>query len=250
MPLTTKTLDREDEHEKPFGLELPKPELLIHQHPESDESFLHEKTTKVEDIIEYLEVVENANKTDASKKRQKSTVTMEDVKCIVTQRNPLSTTTFRRGKAKRVLANTNQFTFMRQIDSEPEDRLLARKQREDVAETFRRMGNREYRKLNFTLAREYYTKGMQYIKDSPVLYINRALCCIKLRDFKLGIIDCDYVLANIDEKYLRAWLYRAAAYKRLNDETNFEYSVDRARRFNRSEAHFVDEFLDKMRSLL
>ncbi|EDV49046.1 tetratricopeptide repeat protein 12 [Drosophila erecta] len=250
MPVTTKTLDKKEENENPFGLELPKAELLIYQHPASDESFLHEKPTKVEDVIEYLEAIENANKTDASKKREKSMVTMEDVKCIVTKRNASSTTSFRRVKAKRVSINTNQFTFMRQIDLEPDDRVLAREQREDVAETFRRMGNREYRKLNFTLAREYYTKGIQYIKDSPVLYVNRGLCCIKLREFKLGIIDCDYVLTNIDEKYLRAWLYRAAAYKRLNDEANFEYSVDRARRFNRSEAEFVDEFLDKMRSLL
>jgi len=68
---------------------------------------------------------------------------------------------------------------MRQIDSEPDDRVLAREQREDVAETFRRMGNYEYRKLNFSLAKDYYSKGIQYIKDSPVLYVNRALCFIK-----------------------------------------------------------------------
>ncbi|XP_033165005.1 tetratricopeptide repeat protein 12 [Drosophila mauritiana] len=244
------TLDKKDEHEKPFGLELPKPELFIYQHPAADESFLNDQPTKVEDVIEYLDVLENANKTESSKKRQKSLVTMDDIKCIVTRRSAASSTTLRRGKAKRVLINTNQFTFMRQIDSEPDDRVLAREQREDVAETFRRMGNREYRKLNFSLAKDYYSKGIQYIKDSPVLYVNRALCFIKLREFKLGIIDCDYVLAKIDEQYLRAWLYRAAAYKRLNDEPNFEYSIDRARRFNRSEADFIDEFLDKMRSLL
>lgn len=104
---------------------------------------------------------------------------MDDIKCIVTRRSAVSTTTFRRGKAKRALINTNQFTFMRQIDSEPDDRVLAREQREDVAETFRRMGNYEYRKLNFSLAKDYYSKGMQYIKDSPVLYVNRALCYIK-----------------------------------------------------------------------
>lgn len=63
-------------------------------------------------------------------------------------------------------------------------------------------------------------------------------------------MDTDFVLTKLDEKYLRAWLYRAAAYKRLNDEANYEYSVYQARRLNYTETEFIDDFLDKMRSLL
>lgn len=82
-------------------------------------------------------------------------------------------------KARRIALNTNQFTFMRQIDPEPEDRILARQEREFVAETFRRLGNFEYRKLRFDVAIENYTKGLKYVKDTPVLYVNRAMCYIK-----------------------------------------------------------------------
>jgi len=98
---------------------------------------------------------------------------------LVTQRNARKTSIYRRAKAKKVPINTDQFTFMRQIDSSPEDQILARKQRENVADTFRRMGNAEYRKLNFSMAKNYYTKGLEYIKDTPVLYVNRAMCSIK-----------------------------------------------------------------------
>jgi len=56
-----------------------------------------------------------------------------------------------------------------------------------------------------------------------------------MREFKLGIMDCDYVIAKLDGNYVRAWLYRAAAYKRLNDEANYEDSVSQARRLNRSQ---------------
>ncbi|KAH8362906.1 hypothetical protein KR084_002762 [Drosophila pseudotakahashii] len=240
MSLTTKTLDKKED----------KQEILMYQHPETDESFLDEHPSKVADVIECLEAIENANKTDLSKNSQKSTLTINDFPFLVTQRNERRTTISRRPKTKKVPINTNQFTFMRQINPDPEDRILARKQREDVAETFRRMGNYEYRKSNFALAKNYYTKGLEYIKDTPVLYVNRAMCSIKMREYKLSIMDCDYVLTELDERYLRAWLYRAAAFKRLNDEYNYENSVDQARRLNRSQAEFIDDFLEKMPSLL
>nr|XP_017009065.2 LOW QUALITY PROTEIN: tetratricopeptide repeat protein 12 [Drosophila takahashii] len=250
MSLTINTLDKNKDNEKRLSLELPKPEILIYQHPETDESFLEEHPSKVVEVIECLEAIENANKTDLSKNRKKSTLNINEFPFLVTQRNERSTTTFRRAKTKNVPINTNQFTFMRQVNPDAEDRILARKQREDVAETFRRMGNFEYRKSNFALAKNYYTKGLEYIKDTPVLYVNRAMCSIKMRELKHSIMDCDYVLTHVDERYLRAWLYRAAAYKRLNDETNYEKSVDQARRLNRSQAEFIEDFLEKMRLLL
>ncbi|XP_016952283.1 tetratricopeptide repeat protein 12 [Drosophila biarmipes] len=250
MFLPTKTLDKNEGNERGVSSKVSKPDLFIYQHPESDESFLDERPSKVQEVIECLEAIENANKTDSSKTREKSTLNISDLQFLVTHQKARKSSVFRRPKTKKVPINTNQFTFMRQIDSEPEDRILARKQREDVAETFRRMGNHEYRKLNFSLAKNYYTKGLEYIKDTPVLYVNRAMCFIKMREFKLGIMDCDYVIAKLDGNYLRAWLYRAAAYKRLNDEANFEDSVSLARRLNRTQNAFIDDFLDKMRSLL
>ncbi|KAH8243950.1 hypothetical protein KR032_011731, partial [Drosophila birchii] len=221
--------------------------------PEANESFL-KKRSKVEDVLECLEIIENANKMDSAKAR-KSTVDRKslnmDMDFLVTKRKVSSTeASSKRGKHKKIPLNTNQFTFMRQIDPEPEDRNLARKQRENVADTFRRLGNFEYRKRKFDEAIYHYTKGLTYVKDTPVLYLNRAMCYIKLREYKRGIMDCDYILMHIDEKYLRAWLYRAAAYKRLDDEANYEHSVYMARRTNYTETEFIDDFLDKLRTLL
>ncbi|KAI8044300.1 tetratricopeptide repeat protein 12 [Drosophila gunungcola] len=249
MSSPTKIVEKKEENIIRISLETPKQELSIYQHPEANESFLENHST-VKDVVECLETIENANKTDSSKDRKKSSVDMADLDFVVTKRIKRNSAFIRRNKTRKVPSNTNQFTFMRQVDPDPDDRILARKQREDVAETFRRMGNFEYRKINFGLAKDYYTKGLEYIKDTPVLYVNRAMCYIKLREYKLSIMDCDYVIAKVDENYLRAWLYRAVAYKRLNDEANYEYSVDQARRLNRSEAAFIDDFVDKMRSLL
>jgi len=62
MFLTTKTLDKKEDNEKRTSSEVPKQEIRIYQHPESDESFLDERPSKVEEVIECLEAIENANK--------------------------------------------------------------------------------------------------------------------------------------------------------------------------------------------
>ncbi|KAH8265484.1 hypothetical protein KR038_009017 [Drosophila bunnanda] len=231
-----------------------KEEFLVHQYPEANESFL-KKPSKVEEVIESLQIMENANNRDSVKAARKSTVIQKpfnmDSDFMVTFRTVASTTTsVKRGKLKKTRLNTNQFTFMRQIEPDPEDRISARKEREIVADNFRRMGNFEYRKRRYDEAILYYTKALSYVKDTPVLYVNRAMCYIKLKEYKRGIMDCDYILAYIDNRYVRAWLYRAAAYKRLNDEANYEYSVYKAKRLNHTETEFIDDFLEKVKTLL
>ncbi|XP_017102902.2 tetratricopeptide repeat protein 12 [Drosophila bipectinata] len=232
----------------------PKTDPLIYHHPQVDESFLH-GPSKLDEVFECLDNIMNANKTDSSKETKKTSFSsaasnVTDTNFLVCSKPIICRSSVRRSKPKKVPLNTNQFTFMRQIDCDPEDRILAREQREVTAETFRRMGNFEYRKMRFDSAVAFYTKGLEYIKDTPVLYVNRAICYIKMREFKRSIMDCDYVINHIDEQYLRAWLYRAAAYKRLNDEPNFEASIYQAKRENYTEHEYIDDFVDKMRSLL
>lgn len=44
---------------------------------------------------------------------------------------------------------------------------------------FFRMGNEAYKKQNFEKAIDLYSKAIDAIRDSPVLYCNRALAYIK-----------------------------------------------------------------------
>lgn len=60
-------------------------------------------------------------------------------------------------------------------------------------------------------------------------------------------MDCDYVLNKLEDKNLRAWLYRSAAYKRLGDETNFENSVKLAHKNNPKKGAIIDEFIEKVK---
>ncbi|XP_068157161.1 tetratricopeptide repeat protein 12 isoform X2 [Drosophila tropicalis] len=229
------------------------PHMDDHMPPEMNEEFL-EESSKVQDVLQFLDQMANDNKMeDASKKPyvDRSSLVTDDNFLVFKRISITDRLSIKRSKSKnKIVGNTNQFTFMRQIGETKERRIETRIERERVADNFRRMGNFEYRRNAFEAAIQLYTRGLGYIVDTPVLYVNRAICHIKQHNYKLGIKDCDYIIFHLDKRYLRAWLYRAAAYKRLNDEKNFEESVYQAKSLNSSEVEYIEKFLDKMRTML
>ncbi|XP_060647663.1 tetratricopeptide repeat protein 12 isoform X1 [Drosophila nasuta] len=227
-------------------------------HPESNENFLKEPS-KVVDLLQFMDLMVNANKMEDKREGKKivqqpvvdpsDNVTDENFYISSRGGQRMGRRSTRKTRSKiQSATNTNQFTFMRQIEQTQEQRVVARKERERVALNFRRLGNVSYRKDQFNHAIEMYTKGLEYIKDTPVLYINRACCYIKLRNFKMAIIECNHILTKLDPRYLRAFLYRALAYKRMGDEKNFEQSINEAKQVNTRSLEFIDSFLDKMRT--
>lgn len=68
------------------------------------------------------------------------------------------------------------------------------------------------------------------------------------RAFKRALIDLDYIILNLDERCLRAWLIRAGTCKRMNDEIGYQNAVDNARTLNQLEGQYIDYFLNKARS--
>lgn len=73
----------------------------------------------------------------------------------------------------------DQYTFMKQLESDAKKRTAVKKEREDIAQNFRKMGNDAFRKQEYEKAINLYTKAIDHVKDSPILYNNRALCYIK-----------------------------------------------------------------------
>lgn len=86
-----------------------------------------------------------------------------------------------------------------------------------------------------------YSKAIDHIKDSPVLYNNRALSYIKLNLYKKAIIDADFVIQKLDEKNVRAWLYRANGYLLLGETRSFEKSINEAKKNNPKELDFIEK---------
>ncbi|EDW34066.1 GL22045 [Drosophila persimilis] len=227
-------------------------------HPQTDESFLDTEST-VEDVIRLLQSLqkpkeEGEEEAEAPTEDLRGESVTED-NFMVTERQkplgpkkvPIPILKSKKKKADPSDGNKDRFTFMRQVDVDHEESSKARLERERVAQNFRKLGNSEYRQGNYLTAMRMYSKAIENINDSHILYINRALCFIKSGRFKRAIVDCDYVLNKLDEKNLRAWLYRAMAYKGLNDEANFENCVKYARKFNSKQMEFIDGFLEKLK---
>ncbi|KAH8271235.1 hypothetical protein KR018_002057 [Drosophila ironensis] len=230
------------------------------QHPQIDESFL-ESESAVEEVVKILEALQRPKEAEEEAEESVAKIDISEIltedNFIITERTGSATPQATNDAPPKKKAKSKTFTpvdrksdrypFMRQVDMDLDERSKARLERERVAQNFRKLGNAEYRRGNYEAALRMYTEGIDNIRDSHILYVNRALCFIKLGRFKRGIVDCDFVLNKLDEKNMRAWLYRAMAYKGLEDEANFENCVKYARKFNSKQMEFIDEFLEKMK---
>ncbi|KAH8312769.1 hypothetical protein KR044_012828 [Drosophila immigrans] len=206
------------------------------QHPQIDESFL-QLDSKVDEVTSLLRSMIKPSEDDVEAVSVKETTaeSVTDDNFMVTNR-----------KDAKCQLKSDRFTFMRQVEIDQDERCKARLERERVAQNFRKLGNAHYRHEKYENAIEMYSQAIDNIKDSPILYINRALCFIKLGDFNRAIIDCDFVLNKLDEKYLRAWLYRAMAYKSLNDEAKYDNCIKYVRKYHSKQLEFIDSFIEKM----
>ena len=89
-----------------------------------------------------------------------------------------------------------------------------------------------------------YSKAIDQIRDSPILYNNRALSYIKFGLYKRAIIDCDFVINKLDEKNLRAWLYRAQGYYLLEEKRTYEKSITEAKKCNPKDLELIDKIVE------
>ncbi|XP_068152658.1 tetratricopeptide repeat protein 12 [Drosophila tropicalis] len=140
----------------------------------------------------------------------------------------------------------DQQSFMQQVERDANERAQAKEQREYKAELQRSQGNEAFRIASYEKAIVHYTKALDQIKDSAITFNNRALCYIKLRNYKRALQDCEYVLDKVEKSSLRAWLYKATAHKRLNEMEEYEKSVTQARQHNPKQLAYIDKFISQM----
>lgn len=112
------------------------------------------------------------------------------------------------------------------------------------------MGNQAFRNGEFEKATLTYSRAIDQVRDSPILYNNRALSYIRLSLYKRAIIDCDFVLNKLDEKNLRSWLYRAKAYYLLGEQRLYEKSVLEAKKHHPKEISYIEKIVTEIEGLL
>ncbi|XP_063702333.1 tetratricopeptide repeat protein 12 [Culicoides brevitarsis] len=140
-------------------------------------------------------------------------------------------------------ATMDQKAFMATVEADAKRRFRERKEREKIAQGLRKVGNQAFRNGEFEKAVNCYSKAIDQIRDCPQLYNNRALAYIRLELYKRAIIDCDFVLDKLDDKNLRAWLYRAKGYHCLGEDRNYERSIAEAKKLNPKDVAFIEDIV-------
>ncbi|XP_058456915.1 tetratricopeptide repeat protein 12-like [Malaya genurostris] len=142
--------------------------------------------------------------------------------------------------------SSDKFAFMADVEKDAARRAAERKEREQTAQGLRRAGNRAFRKGEYEKSISMYTKAIDYLRDSPILYNNRALAYIKIKLYKRAIIDCDFVISKLDDKNLRSWINRATGYYLLGETRVYEKSIAEARKNNPKDLDYIDRIVQKI----
>ncbi|KAL1122233.1 hypothetical protein AAG570_003638 [Ranatra chinensis] len=97
---------------------------------------------------------------------------------------------------------------MKTVERDATERAKERKERKEIAEGMKNQGNKAFRAGDYNKALNYFNKAIEQVKDSSLLYTNRALTFINLGLYFRALSDCDTAL-KIYEKSFKAKLYKA-----------------------------------------
>lgn len=137
-------------------------------------------------------------------------------------------------------ANMSVEAFQQSVEHDAARRAQQRREREHVAQNLRCSGNQAYRNGKFEEAINLYSKAIDHVRTSAVLFNNRALAYIRLGLYKKAIIDTDFVIQKLDEKNLRAWLFRAKAYYALGEHRDYQKSINEAKKGNPKKIDLIE----------
>ncbi|KAJ3438249.1 heat shock protein sti1-like protein [Anaeramoeba flamelloides] len=73
-------------------------------------------------------------------------------------------------------------------------------------------GNRHFKNNDFPEAIKYYTEAIKRDPKNPIYYSNRAAAYTKLGSIPQAEKDCDYILENLDPKFVKAYTRKGFLY--------------------------------------
>ncbi|CAH0549475.1 unnamed protein product [Brassicogethes aeneus] len=113
-------------------------------------------------------------------------------------------------------------------------------------ETLKKQANKAFRREEYEKALTLYTKALDLIRDSVVLYNNRALTYIKLKLYEKALPDLNWAL-RLNEDCLKSWLLLAKANFYLENLTEFDKAIKEAMERNPNHKDYINEFVDDLK---
>ncbi|XP_048418291.1 tetratricopeptide repeat protein 12 [Stegostoma tigrinum] len=104
----------------------------------------------------------------------------------------------------------NQDDFLTVLERDAEARGKRRKKNQKLANALKEKGNAAFEKGDYATAVQYYTDGLEKLRDFQVLYTNRAQAYIKLGKYEEAISDCEWAL-KCNENCIKAYVHMGKA---------------------------------------
>ncbi|KAK5638115.1 hypothetical protein RI129_012410 [Pyrocoelia pectoralis] len=133
----------------------------------------------------------------------------------------------------------SQEAFMNEISRDADKRYQDRLIRQEKADTLKVRATKAFRRGEYEKAVMLYTKAIEQIKDSCMLYNNRALAYINLKFYDKAIDDIERAL-QLNETSLKAGLLLVKVYLLKNDPKKFRDAVEQVKENNPKQISFID----------
>lgn len=104
----------------------------------------------------------------------------------------------------------SQDNFLSILEKDAEERGKRRQESRKLATALKEKGNAAFQKEDYATAVQYYTKGLEKLRDFQALYTNRAQAYNKLGKHEEAITDCEWAL-KCDENCVKAYVHMGKA---------------------------------------
>ncbi|XP_033119662.1 tetratricopeptide repeat protein 12-like [Anneissia japonica] len=140
----------------------------------------------------------------------------------------------------------SQDAFMASVEADARERAQRRRLKTKQATQLKEQGNIEFKAGNFNKAVEYYTQGLDCLRDMVVLYTNRAQAYNKLGQYESAIEDCNTAL-RIEEKNTKAYIHKGNAHLSLLQYTKAIETYQEILKVNQKQEKLVNDYVKKAR---
>ncbi|CAH1118646.1 unnamed protein product [Phaedon cochleariae] len=142
-------------------------------------------------------------------------------------------------------ATLSQEAFMGEVSRDADKRYKDKLVRKEKMETFKKQANLAFRRGEFEKSLILYDKAIDQIKDSCLLYNNRALTCINLGLYQRAKEDLKWAL-RLNEDCLKSWLLLAKVHFQEKNHEEFAAAIKEAIDRNPRDANFIKEYAEDL----
>ncbi|XP_049789307.1 tetratricopeptide repeat protein 12-like [Schistocerca nitens] len=133
--------------------------------------------------------------------------------------------------------------FMAITEKDAKKRAEDRRQRREIADSFKKQANAAFGEKDYAKALDLYNKAIDQVKDSGILYTNRATTLLKLGLYSRAVDDCEWAL-RVNRDNLRAWLLKAKAHHFLEQTEEKAECLREARERHPSSGNTITEYME------